>query len=47
MVIALAGQIQPDSEQGVFADDTRIVSYYAISANGVQAAPQLRLGGFG
>src|SRR6185295_12297796 len=35
MVTDLAGEIQPDTEQGVFADDTRYVSYYAISANGV------------
>src|ERR1043166_8835758 len=35
MVSDLAGEIQPDTEQGVFADDTRFVSYYAISANGV------------
>jgi len=35
MVTDLAGEIQPDTEQGVFADDTRFVSYYAVSANGV------------
>src|SRR5262245_53026403 len=35
MVTDLAGEIEPDTEQGVFADDTRFVSYYAISANGV------------
>src|SRR4029077_10014491 len=35
MVTDLAGEIQADTEQGVFADDTRFVSYYAISANGV------------
>src|SRR5678815_548087 len=35
MVTDLAGEIQPDTEQGVFADDTRFMSYYAISANGV------------
>lgn len=35
MVTDLGGEIQPDTEQGVFADDTRFVSYYAISANGV------------
>src|SRR5512132_236400 len=35
MVTDLAGEIQPDTEQGVFADDTRFVSYYAISTNGV------------
>src|SRR6266481_5709467 len=40
MVTDLAGEIQPDTEQGVFADDTRFVSYYAISANG---APWQRL----
>src|SRR5262245_30916141 len=35
MVTDLAGEIQPDSDQGIFADDTRFVSYYAISANGM------------
>jgi hypothetical protein len=35
MVTDLAGEIQADTEQGVFADDTRFVSYYAIFANGV------------
>src|SRR6185436_7495019 len=35
MVTDLAGEIQPETEQGVFSDDTRFVSYYAISANGV------------
>lgn len=35
MVTNLGGEIQADTEQGVFADDTRFVSYYAISANGV------------
>ncbi len=35
MVTDLAGEIQADTEQGVFADDTRFVSYWAISANGV------------
>ena len=35
MVTDLGGEIQADTEQGVFADDTRFVSYYAISANGV------------
>src|SRR5262245_61466151 len=35
MVTDLAGEIQADTDQGVFADDTRFVSYYAISANGV------------
>src|SRR5215469_18248140 len=34
MVTDLAGEIAADSEQGVFADDTRFVSYYSISANG-------------
>jgi glycogen debranching enzyme len=34
MVTGLGGEIQADTEQGVFADDTRFVSYYAISANG-------------
>lgn len=35
MVTDLGGEIQADTEQGVFADDTRFVSYYTISANGV------------
>lgn len=35
MVTDLGGEIQPDTEQGVFAHDTRFVSYYAIFANGV------------
>jgi len=35
MVTDVAGEIQADTEQGLFADDTRFVSYYAISANGV------------
>jgi glycogen debranching enzyme len=35
MVTDLGGEIEADSEQGVFADDTRFVSYYAIFANGV------------
>ena len=35
MVTGLGGEIEADSEQGVFADDTRFVSYYAIFANGV------------
>src|SRR5215470_6349500 len=35
MVTDLAGEIQPDTEQGVFSGDTRFVSYYAISTNGV------------
>ena len=34
MVTDLDGQISADSELGVFADDTRFVSYYAISADG-------------
>ncbi len=34
MVTDLDGDIAADSEQGVFADDTRFVSYYALSANG-------------
>ncbi|MGH7986339.1 MAG: glycogen debranching N-terminal domain-containing protein [Candidatus Binataceae bacterium] len=35
MVTDLNGGIAADSEQGVFARDTRFVSYYAIFANGV------------
>lgn len=34
MVTDLNGEIAADSELGVFADDTRFVSYYAIFANG-------------
>ncbi len=34
MVTALNGQIAADSDQGVFASDTRFVSYYEIAANG-------------
>src|SRR5262245_37513522 len=34
MVTGLDGGIEADTEQGLFADDTRFVSYYAISANG-------------
>ncbi len=34
MVTDLGGEIAADSEQGVFAGDTRFVSYYAIFANG-------------
>jgi len=34
MVTDLGGEIQADTEQGVFADDTRFVSYYALFANG-------------
>ncbi|MGC1676158.1 MAG: glycogen debranching N-terminal domain-containing protein [Candidatus Binataceae bacterium] len=35
MVTDLNGEISADSEQGLFAQDTRFVSYYAIFANGV------------
>jgi|RhiMetdeSRZDD1v2_1073273.scaffolds.fasta_scaffold00028_72 glycogen debranching enzyme len=34
MVTDLNGQIAADSDHGVFADDTRFVSYYEISADG-------------
>ena len=34
MVTDLNGEIAADSEQGVFASDTRFLSYYSISANG-------------
>src|SRR5262249_42916343 len=34
MVTEPNGQIIADSDQGVFADDTRFVSYYAVFANG-------------
>ena len=34
-VTDLGGEIQADTDQGVFADDTRFVSYYAIFANGL------------
>jgi glycogen debranching enzyme len=34
MVTDHSGEIQADTEQGVFADDTRFVSYYALFANG-------------
>jgi N-terminal domain of (some) glycogen debranching enzymes len=34
MVTELSGEIAADGEQGLFASDTRFVSYYAISANG-------------
>jgi glycogen debranching enzyme len=34
MVTEPSGEISPDGEQGLFASDTRFVSYYAISANG-------------
>jgi hypothetical protein len=37
MVTDLGGEIQADTEQGILADDTRFVSYYAISANGDRA----------
>jgi glycogen debranching enzyme len=36
MVTDLNGEIAADSEQGVFARDTRFVSYYAIFANGIR-----------
>ena len=34
MVTDFDGQIATESEQGLFSDDTRFLSYYAISANG-------------
>jgi N-terminal domain of (some) glycogen debranching enzymes len=34
MVTAPDGQIRSDTDQGVFADDTRFVNHYAIFANG-------------
>ncbi len=34
MVTDLSGEIAANSEQGLFANDTRFVSYYSISANG-------------
>ena len=34
MVIDLVGEIAADSEQGLFSNDTRFLSYYSISANG-------------
>ena len=34
MVTDLRGEIAAESEHGVFSDDTRFVSYYALSANG-------------
>jgi glycogen debranching enzyme len=34
MVTDLRGEIAADSEHGVFSDDTRFVSYYALFANG-------------
>ncbi|HYM14541.1 MAG TPA: glycogen debranching N-terminal domain-containing protein [Dehalococcoidia bacterium] len=36
MVTDLNGQIAADGEQGIFASDTRFVSYYDISANGTR-----------
>ena len=35
MVTDLNGEISAESEHGIFAEDTRFVSYYAIFANGV------------
>ena len=35
MVTDLGGEIEADTDQGVFADDTRFVSYYAIFASGL------------
>src|SRR5437763_17045057 len=35
MVTDLGGEVQADTEQGAFADDTRFVSCYAIFANGL------------
>ncbi|SRR5579884_54557 len=40
MVTGQNGEIAADTEQGVFADDTRFLSYYAIFANG---EPWIRL----
>jgi glycogen debranching enzyme len=40
MVTDIAGHVAADSEQGVFRRDTRFVSYYEISANGI---PWVRL----
>src|ERR1700731_5362663 len=34
MVTELSGEITADSEQGLFASDTRFVSYYSITADG-------------
>jgi glycogen debranching enzyme len=34
MVTDLGGEIAADSEQGVFAGDTRFLSFYSVSANG-------------
>ena len=39
MVTAADGEIAADSEQGVFASDTRFVNYYEISANGTRWDP--------
>jgi glycogen debranching enzyme len=39
MVTDLGGEIAADTELGVFADDTRFVSYYAIFANGEPWSP--------
>src|SRR5213594_2008456 len=36
MVTDLGGEVQADTEQGVFADDTRFVSHWAIFANGLR-----------
>jgi len=36
MVTDFDGQIAAESEQGLFSDDTRFLSYYAIAANGEQ-----------
>ena len=36
MVTNLNGEIDVDTEQGVFTDDTRFVSYYATFANGIR-----------
>ncbi len=36
MVTEIDGSISADTEQGVFASDTRFVSYYEISANGTK-----------
>ncbi|MGH7301944.1 MAG: glycogen debranching N-terminal domain-containing protein [Candidatus Rokuibacteriota bacterium] len=34
MVADLRGEIAAESEHGVFSDDTRFLSYYALFANG-------------
>src|SRR5437867_12657556 len=36
MVTDLGGEVQADTEHGVFADDTRFVSHWAIFANGLR-----------